>query len=99
MKDFDYGVTLENGQYIHIPDIDTLCTALKCKFEDQLDKIEYLQDKVKEIKDEKYKDKEIARMKSECDTANANLRRGFPVSAEESKRITDWIAEQQSIMH
>lgn len=95
MKDFDYGVTLENGQYIHIPDIDTLCIALRCKFEDQLEKIEYLQDKLNEVKSSAYKDKELAKMKAKYDLANADLRRGFPVSAEESKKITTWISEHE----
>ena len=50
---------------------------------------------IKELKDEEL---EMARMKAECDTTRADLNRGFPVSAEESKKITSWISEHEKIL-
>ena len=45
----------------------------------------------KELKEEQYKDKELAKMKHELEIARKDNSRGFPISEEEEKAIDTWM--------
>lgn len=53
-------------------------------------RIKYLEEENKKLKEEHFKDGELAKMKSELETARKNLYRGFPISEDEDKKIEDW---------
>ena len=52
--------------------------------------IKYLEEENKKLKEEHFKDDELAKMKSKLETARKNLYRGFPISEDEDKKIEDW---------
>ena len=83
-------------------DIDSLAK----KFEEILDNIEsreyenkYLKEENKKLKDEAYKDTELAEMKKQLDAARADLRRGFGISEEEDKKIKEWQQKHEEEVH
>jgi len=53
----------------------------------------YLEEEIKRIKSEAYKDEELSEMKEKYDKMSKDYYRGFPVSEEESKKISSWIKE------
>ena len=51
---------------------------------------EYLEEENKRIKDEKYQNEELANMKAQYDKMKKDYYRGFAISEEEEKRISEW---------
>lgn len=64
----------------------TVLEALLCK--DTV--IEELRDELKTVKDAKYKDEELARMKEFADRVTADANRGFPITEKEDKAVRQW---------
>ena len=83
-------------------DIDSLAK----NFEEILDNIEsredenkYLREENKRLKDDAYKDTELAEMKKQLETARADLRRGFGISEKEDKKIKEWQQKHEEEVH
>lgn len=72
---------------ITVYDFDKCMLALKKRHEDQLDKIKYLEEENRKLKDDAYKDVEMARMKSQFDEMKADYYRGFPIAESEEKKL------------
>jgi hypothetical protein len=51
---------------------------------------EYLRNENARLKDEAYKDEELAKMKESHDKMSEDYYRGFPISEEEDKKIKKW---------
>lgn len=54
---------------------------------------EYLLKEIAKVKEETYKDNELAEMKNKYDEMLADYHRGFAITKEESKKITEWMKE------
>ena len=52
---------------------------------------EYLSKEIAKVKEETYKDTKLAEMKKKYDEMSANYYRGFAITEEESKKITEWM--------
>ena len=59
---------------------------------------ESLREENKRLKEERYEDNELARMKNELEEAYASLRRGFPISEFEKQRLEAW-TKQHTLTH
>ena len=55
---------------------------------------DYLWKENERLKSEAYKDEELSDMKEKYDRMSSSYHRGFPISEDENKKITDWIGEQ-----
>lgn len=55
----------------------------------------YLREEIERIKSDTYKDSELALMKKKLEEARDDLHRGFGISAEEDKKITEWIKNHE----
>ena len=88
-----------NGECIKILPIDKLCLALKDKFMRQEARIEYLEEEIKKLKDENWKDNELQSMKEEYDKMREDYYRGFPISKEEKEKIKEWINKHEKEKH
>jgi len=98
MADIRYSVYRDN-EYIMVPPIDELCLALKEKFLGQEEKIEYLKEEIKNLKDEHWKDNELQSMKEQYNKMRKDYYRGFPISEEESEKINAWIMKHEKEKH
>lgn len=87
------------GGMITVPPMDELCEALKTKFEDQESRIEYLQEELTKLSDEKWKDKELQKMQEELTETSKDASRGFPITEEEQKAIDEWIEKHEKEKH
>lgn len=52
---------------------------------------EYLEEEIKKLKSEKYKDEELTKMKEQYDRMMEDYYRGFPISKKEQQKIGEWI--------
>lgn len=55
---------------------------------------DYLCKENERLKNEAYKNEELAKMKSDYDRMESDYYRGFPISEKESKKIDKWIEKQ-----
>lgn len=98
MTDARYS-TYRDGEYIMVPPIDELCSALKEKFIGQEEEIERLKEEIKNLKDEHWKDNELQSMKEQYDEMKEDYYRGFPISKEEKEKINAWINKHEKEKH
>ena len=83
-------ITVKNGEFIHVEDLDYICEQLKIIFDEQKEKNEQLKEELVAITDEKWKDEELLCLKEERDRAVSELRRGFGFSEEEINKVNSW---------
>ena len=55
---------------------------------------DYLREENEKLKSDAYKDEELSKMKSEYEKMKDDYFRGFPISGEEDKKVTEWIKKQ-----
>lgn len=84
---------------ITVYDFDKCITALKKRHEDQLDRIKYLEEENGKLKDDAYKDAEMAKMKSQFDEMKKDYYRGFPITESENQKIKEWMKEHDVEAH
>lgn len=80
-------------------DVKQTLDAIKREFDSQNARIIYLQNQNKKLKEEHYKDTELQKMKEELERVRADMYRGFPISAEEEKRIKEWQDKHDAEVH
>lgn len=80
-------------------DVTQTLDAIKREFDSQNAHIIYLQNQNKKLKKEHYKDTELQKMKEELERVRADMYRGFPISAEEEKRIKEWQDKHDAEVH
>lgn len=80
-------------------DVTQTLDAIKREFDSQNAHIIYLQNQNKRLKEEHYKDTELQKMKEELERVRADMYRGFPISAEEEKRIKEWQDKHDAEVH
>lgn len=59
--------------------------------------LESLREELKKAKEDAYKDKELAKMKTQYEEMEKDYYRGFPISEKEEKRIKKWTEEHEKI--
>lgn len=98
MQDIEY-TSFTDGEALRIPSTDTLCKMINTKFKNIQCANERLEQQVKKLQDEHYKDKELERMKSECDAMREKLNLSFPMTKEENESIANWWEEHKKKPH
>lgn len=79
--------------------IDNLCNEIQKEFLGQEYVIKCLRTENAHLKDEHYKDEELARMKTERDLAIKEADLGFPMTEEEVKVVNSWMGEHSKKKH
>lgn len=79
--------------------IDTFVEDIKHELQGKDIRIKYLEKQNQELRDEKYKDNELSRMKSELKTMKEDYYRGFSISEEEQKSIRKWMDKHDEEVH
>lgn len=84
---------------ITVYDFDKCILALKKRHEDQLDRIKYLEEENRKLKDDAYKDAEIAKMKLQFEEMKADYYRGFPITENEKQKVEEWMKKHDAEAH
>lgn len=73
--------------------------VMKAEYESLLETVSRLQEENEKLKTEVFKDEELKRMKERLDTAQEDLRRGFPISKITDKKIMAWCEQHERQKH
>ena len=80
-----------DGKFVSVPKIDELCFALKDKFMRQEEKMDYLSEENRKLKEGVWEKEETARLKSEYEQMKHEYYHlGFPIKKEEKEKIDEW---------
>lgn len=94
--DRDYTITrynTETGQYEfkHVHPLNECIDSINERFNDLIESNHSLQEKLKEIQDEKWTDDRLQQMREELERMRRDYYRGFPISDDEQKKIDQWM--------
>jgi len=79
--------------------VEEHCKDIIEMYNTQKRNIETLIEENKKLKEEKYKDTELAHMKAECDRMKEDYYRGFPISEEEYEKALNWMDDHEATKH
>lgn len=99
MMDIKYIKKGDNGKLMEIYPIKDICKMLENKFSDLSKRVDYYQEEYQKLKDEKWKDSELQKMKEELIKVKQDAARGFLISEDESEAINDWIKDHEKKKH
>ena len=91
----DDKLELKEGSTWLIHDLKSLLQEVYDHYRSVVSTNEYLRKENERLKSDLYKDEELSKMKSEYDKMKSDYYRGFPISEEETKKIYEWIENQQ----
>ena len=74
-----------------------LLEAVEKKYNLECIQSKYLMEQLNKVKDEKYKDNELQKMKNELNTMRKEYYRGFPISKAEEEKINEFIKKHNEI--
>ena len=80
-------------------DLEKCFDVIRKKNKRQEDRIKYLEEENKKLKDEQYKDEELLKMKNSLDRMKEEYRLGFPITKEEKESIDKWIEKHEREKH
>lgn len=89
----------ETGSWCTVYELDKALRAIKVRNMNDIDRIRRLEEENKKLKEENYKDEEMAAMKARLDKMQEDYYRGFPISEEEKKRIEEWKDRHEEEVH
>jgi hypothetical protein len=94
-----YSTTYDGEFVLEVPsseaDLEKTFRAVKAGYHDKDTRIKYLEQKVKELEDEKWKDVELQELKKK----NEDYYRGFPISPDENEKLVHWQNEHTKNIH
>ena len=87
----------ENGDYefTKVRPLDESFNSIKERFNGLVESNQSLQEKLKEIQDEKWTDKRLQEMNEELEKMRREYYRGFPIRDEERKKIDEWLVNHR----
>lgn len=96
--------TTYDGEFVHeVPsseaDLEKTFRAVKAGYRDKDTRIKYLEQKVRELEDEKWKDEELQKMKEDYERMKADYYGGFPLTQEEIEKVNNWQNEHTKVVH
>lgn len=106
MKNIDKYKTYEystgnpmTSEWCQVYELDKALEAIKVRNMNDQDRIRYLKEENKKLKDNLYKDEQLSLMENELNKMKDDYYRGFPISEEEDKNIKEWIDNHERDVH
>lgn len=98
MLDIKHWLNIGN-KTVEILPIQDICEMLIIKFNKQDELIERLKNKINELEQANWKDKELQQMKEELTRTKEEANLGFRISKEEFEAATKWMYEHEKEKH
>ena len=95
----DEYTTYYNGEYTQVYPLEKAVRAILCRNERNEDHIKRLQEENKKLKEERWKDDELQKMKAKLDQMTTDYYRGFPISENEWAAIKEWKEKHEAEVH
>ncbi len=106
MKDMDQYKTYDYAtadpfteSMCRVYELDKALKAIKVRNMDDMDYIKRLEKENEDLKNNAYKDKELAAMRDELNKMKSEYYRGFPISEDEENKINEWIETHEREVH
>ena len=106
MKDMDQYKTYEystgdpkTGEFCTVYELDDALRAIRVRNMKDQERIRYLEEENKKLKDNLYKDEELSSMENELNKMKSEYYRGFPISEDEENKINEWIENHEREVH
>lgn len=87
------------SEWCQVYELDKALEAIKVRNMNDQDRIRYLEEENKKLKDNLYKDEQLSSMENELNKMKDDYYRGFPISEEEDKNIKKWIDNHERDVH
>lgn len=94
----EYG-TYFDGKYTHVYDLDECIRAIQCRNADNEEKIKWLTEENRRLKEEYNKDEEIQKMQECLNKMQKDYWRGFPITEAEETAIEEWTKKHDEEAH
>lgn len=91
--------TYYNGEYTQVYKLDDCIRAIKCRVENNENRIKYLEEENRKLKEEYSKDEEIQKMQECLDKMQKDYWRGFPITESEQNAIEKWKKKHDENAH
>ena len=91
--------TYYNGVYTEVHTLDDCIRAVLCRNKNNEDRIKYLEEENKQLKDEAWKDEELQKMKTKYEKMESDYWRGFPITEKEANTISEWKKKHEEEVH
>ena len=88
-----------NGVLTEVRDVEDICQDLVVLVNDLKEDNQQLRDSLEKLKDEKWRDDELIKMRDERDKAIADSHRGFSISEKEMKIVHAWQNDHDAKQH
>ena len=88
-----------NGEYTHVYKLDDAVRAILCRNKHDEDRIKWLEEENKKLKEESWKDDELQKMKSELERMRKDYYRGFAITEHEENKIKEWKKKHEEEVH
>ena len=99
-KTYEYSIgNPMTSEWCQVYELDKALEAIKVRNMNDQDRIRYLEEENKKLKDNFYKDEELSSMKNELNKMKSDYYRGFPISEDEENRINEWIENHEREVH
>lgn len=99
LDDVPYGTYDEDGTFTNVYSLRECFRAIRVRNNQNIERIRYLEEVNKDLKDEHYKDEELSNMKDAFERMRDDYFRGFPISQEEDKAIHHWMDQHDKEVH
>lgn len=89
----------ETGKWCTVYELDEALRAIKVRNMHDQDRIRYLENENKKLKEENYKDEELQAIKTQLEKMREDYHRGFPISEKEYSNIQEWMNKHDEEVH
>ena len=89
----------ETGKIQTVYKLEDCLSAIRIRNDSNEKRIKRLEEEIKRLKEDHYKDKELSEMKTNLDNIQKDYYRGFPISEDEQKAINDWKKKHNKKAH
>lgn len=89
----------ESGEFTQVYDLEKCLRAIRVRNHDNENRIKYLEEENKKLKEDNYKDTELQNIKQQLEKMKKDYWRGFPISEYEENTIENWKKKHNEEVH
>jgi hypothetical protein len=96
----EYGAYSDRlGKLVRVPELDEALESIRIRVQHDETRIKVLEDENQKLKDEAFKDTKLKEMQNRLKIMEDNYYRGFPISEDEEKAISEWKNKHDAEVH
>lgn len=89
----------ESGEFTRVYDLEKCLRTIRVRNNNNENRIKYLEEENRKLKEEYSQDEEIQKMQSELKKMKEDYWRGFPISKDEEEAVKEWKKKHDEEVH